>query len=63
MVDKKKPVSTRDAKGAASAKGKAGSPDRLVGAGKKGDVELGEDELKGVAGGAQVDFFLKIDKT
>jgi hypothetical protein len=36
---------------AASPQGKASSPDKLTKAGKKGDIELSEDELKGVAGG------------
>jgi len=34
------------------------SPDKLTKTGKKGDVELTDDELKNVAGGA-VDAFMK----
>jgi len=44
-----------------SKKGKpVSSPDSLVKTDKKSGIELTEDELAGVSGGAMVDYFLKI---
>jgi hypothetical protein len=39
----------------------AAKPDSLVKSGKGADVEITETDLKNVTGGAQVDYFLKID--
>jgi hypothetical protein len=56
MAKKQKIGSTEGKKEAASSRGKAYSPDKLTKAGKKGEVELTEDDLKAVSGGA-VDYF------
>jgi bacteriocin-like protein len=55
VADKKENHSTHWKKETTSSQGKAGSPDKLTKAGKKGDKELSEDELKAVAGGATDD--------
>jgi hypothetical protein len=59
MAKKQDIRSTEGRKGSASSQGKASSPDKLTKVGKKGDIELSEDELKGVAGGA-FDAFSKV---
>jgi hypothetical protein len=62
MAKKQKIGSTEGKKEATSSQGKASSPDKLTKAGKKGEVELTEDDLKGVSGGA-VDYFDKSTPT
>jgi hypothetical protein len=58
MAHKKETRSTRGEKETTSSQGKAAAPDKLTKAGKKGEVELTEDDLKAVSGGA-VDYFDK----
>jgi hypothetical protein len=55
MAKKQKIGSTEGKKETTSSQGKASSPDKLTKAGKKGDIELSEDELKAVAGGIKID--------
>ena len=51
MTKEQQIASTEGKKETTSSRGKAASPDKLTEAGKKGEVELSEDELKAVAGG------------
>ena len=62
MADKKETHSSHGKKEANASQGKATSPDKLTEASKKSHIELSEDELKAVAGGAYFDTFLKTTK-
>jgi hypothetical protein len=56
MADKKETHSTHGEKETTSSQGKAASPDKLTKAGKKGEVELTEDDLKAASGGVGRSF-------
>jgi bacteriocin-like protein len=51
MANKKENHSTHGMKEATSTQGMASSPDKPTKTGKKGDVELTENDLKAVSGG------------
>jgi hypothetical protein len=54
MADKKETHSTHGKKETTPSQGKEASPDKLTKTGKKGEVELTEDDLKAVSGGGVV---------